>query len=188
MGLETTRWLRATLGDLNQMTRADISVIGISGGARPFRVAASATRFYAGEPLMRTPTYSSGATNANTVIVLTDTKPHVATDNFIGIASVDAQVNSAGTVIAHKTYAAVPIPGITRLRAKAKTATSIVDTDANLIAVLGDVIDFDLTAGVYTLDGTASSNASALEIVDGNVVKGTLDVTVDVRALRTAVS
>lgn len=169
------------------MTRADISVIGISGGARPFRVSASATRFYAGEPLMRTPTYSSGATNANTVVVLTDAKPTVGTDNFIGVASVDALVNAAGTVIAQTTKAIVPIPAITKLRGKAKTAANV-DTDAELLLILGDAVLFDLTSAVYTIDDTAAANTAGLEIVDGNPAKSTLDVTVDVRAMRTAVS
>lgn len=167
--------------------RADISVVGVSGGARPFRVAASATRFYAGEPIMRTPTYTSGATNANTVVVLTDGKPTVGTDNFVGVAAKDAQVNSAGTVIAHKASVVVPIPGVTRIRGRAKTAANV-DTDAELLAILGDLVLFDLTSAVYTIDDTAAANTAGLEIVDGNVAKQTLDVTVDARALRTAVS
>lgn len=169
------------------MSRLDLSTVGISGGSRAFRVAASVTRFFAGEPLMRTPTYSNGATNANNVIVLTDTKPRIATDNFIGIASKDALVNSSGTVIAQTTSAVVPIPYITKIRGRAKTAANI-DTDAELLLILGDLLDFDLTTAVYTIDDTAASNASALEVVDGNIAKQTLDVTVDARAMRTVIS
>lgn len=167
--------------------RGDISLIGAVGGARPFRVAASVTRFYAGEPIMRTPTYSSGATNSNNVIVLTDAKPRIATDNFIGVAAIDCLVNSAGTVIVQKTSVSVPIPQVTKVRGKGKTAANI-DTDAELLLILGDLVDFDLTAAVYTIDDTAASNASALEIQDGNIFKGTLDCTVDVRAFRTVIS
>lgn len=170
------------------MSRADIEVIGINGGNQPRRVAASATRFYAGEPMNNLSTYTSGAASVNTAVVLTDTKPRVATDNFIGISAQDALVNSAGTVLAHKCYITIPIPNVTRIRGRAKTATSVVDTDANLILVLNDYVDFDLTAAVYTIDGTAASNASGLMIVDGNVAKGTLDVITDGRAQRISIS
>lgn len=169
------------------MAKYDLSTVGISGGARRGRVAASDTRFYAGEPLMRTPTYSSGATNVNKVVVLTDTKPRVATDNFMGVATKDAEVGSTGTVIAHTTFFAAPIPWVTRIRGRAKTATNV-DTDAELLLILGDLVDFDLTTAVYTIDDVAASNASALEIVDGNPAKSTLDVIVDGRGMRTVIS
>lgn len=170
--------------------RTDISTVGIDGGNQPRRVAAAATRFYAGEPLMRTPTYTTGAISVHTVTPVTDAKPRIATDNFEGIASVDAQITSPTNtaVIAHKTYVTVPIPGVTRIRGRAKTATGLVDNDTDLIAILGNVIDFDLTNAVYTFDCTAASNASAFSIVDGNTIKGTVDVTVDPRAMRTVVA
>lgn len=169
------------------MTRADISTVGIDGGNQPRRVAASATRFYAGEPLNTVASYTNGAASVNTVVVLTDTKPRVGTDSFQGIAAKDASVNSAGTVIAHKTSVTVPIPNVTRIRGRAKTAASV-DTDAELLGILMDYLDFDLTAGVYTIDEAAASNASGLMCVDGNVAKQTLDVVVDARALRISIS
>ncbi len=169
-----------------RMAHGDISVIGISGGARPFRIAASATRYFAGEPMMRTPTYTTGATNANTITVVTDGKPRVATDDFIGIAAVDAPTLPT-TLAAHKTSVIVPIPSVTKMRGRAKVAANV-DTDAELLAILGDLVDFDLTSAVYTIDDTAASNASALQIVDGNPAKSTLDVTVDARGLRTVIS
>lgn len=169
------------------MARADISVVGINGGNQPRRVAASATRFYAGEPINAAYTLSSGAASVNTVVVLTDTKPRVATDNFQGIAAIDAQVNSSGTVIAHKTAVTVPIPSVTRIRGRAKVFANV-DTDAELLAIMFDAVDFDLTAGAYTIDDTAVSNASGLQVVDGNIVKGTLDCVVDTRQERYAVA
>lgn len=167
------------------MAKHDIRVVGVSYGARPFRVAASATRFYAGEPAMRTPTYSSGASNVNTVIVLTDTKPRVATDDFVGIFAKDA--TGTGTLVAHTTQVVVPVPNCTLIRGRAKTAANV-DTDAELIAILNDLVDFDLTTAVYTIDDTATSNASALQIVNGNTAKSTLDCIVDARGLRTVIS
>lgn len=169
------------------MAKGNVSTVGVDGGNQPFRVAASATRFYAGEPLNSLATQTSGAASVNTVVVLTDAKPRVATDNFAGIAAVDAQVNSGGTVIAHKTYASVPIPYITRVRAVAKTVANV-DTDAELILILWDAIDFDLTTAVYTWDDTAASNASAFVVRDGNPAKSTLDCVIDARGMRVAIS
>lgn len=164
----------------------DISVVGLSGGTRPYRIAASATRYYAGEPMMTTPTYLTGATNANTITVVTDAKPRIATDDFVGIAAKDAPTLPT-TLAAHTTSVIVPIPNTTILRGRAKVAANV-DTDAELLLILGDLVDFDLTASVYTIDDTAASNASALMIVNGNPAKSTLDVTVDVRAFRTVIS
>lgn len=169
------------------MSRGDIQVIGISGGVRPFRVAASATRFYAGEPLNSLVAQSSGAADVNTVVVLTDGKPVIGTDSFVGIAAIDAAVNAAGTVTAQTTQAKVPIPNITKMRGRAKTVANV-DTDSELLGVLHDLVLFDLTSSVYTIDETAAANTSGLEIVDGNPAKSTLDVVVDVRAVRNKIS
>lgn len=169
--------------------RGDFQTIGVDGGARPFRVAAAATRFYSGEPINFAGTYTSGVASVNTVVVLTDAKPVIGTDNFVGIAHKDAQVNSAGTVVAHKTSVTTIIGGLggTRIRGKAKTTTNI-DTDAELLAVLWDVVLFDLTTGVYTIDETGAADTSGLTIVDGIPSKGTLDVIVDARAMRADIS
>lgn len=169
------------------MAKADISTVGIDGGNQPRRVAASATRFYAGEPLNNLSTYTNGAASVNTAVVMTDTKPRVGTDNFIGIAAIDAQVNASATVIAHKTYVTVPLPQVTRIRGRAKVAANV-DTDAELLLILNDYLDFDLTTGVYTIDDTAASNASGLMCVDGNTAKSTLDVVTDGRAMRISIS
>lgn len=168
-----------------KMTKHDIRVVGVNGGARPYRVAASATRFYAGEPAMRTPTYSSGASNVNTVIVLTDAKPTVATDDFVGVFAKDA--TGTGTLVAHTTQVIVPIPQVTLIRGRMKTASNVT-TDAALILILNDITQFDLTAGAYTIDETATANTSGLQIVNGNTAKGTLDCVVDVRAMKTVIS
>ncbi len=165
------------------MARGDLQMIGISGGARPYRVAASATRAYSGEPMNFAGTYTSGAASANTTVVLTDAKPVIGTDNFVGILHNDMKVNSAGTVIAQKRNISVPIPSITRIRGKAKTTTNV-DTDAELLGVLWDFVLFDLTLAVYTIDESAAADTSGLTIIDGNPSKGTVDVIVDARAMR----
>lgn len=169
------------------MAKNDLSIVGFNAGNQPRRVAASATRFYVGEPLNMTGTYTSGASNANTVSVMADAKPVIGTDNFVGIAAKDAEVDATATVTAHKTLVTVPIPFVSRIRGKAKSAAAI-DTDAELVAILEDFVLFDLTSSVYTIDQAAAADTSGLKIVDGNIYKGTLDVVVDARAMRADIS
>lgn len=169
------------------MAKADLAMVGISCGARAYRVAASATRFYAGEPINSLATLTSGAANVNTAVVLTTTKPIIGTDDFLGVASSDAAVNSAGTVLASTFYVDVPIPYATIIRGRAKTAVNV-DTDAELLLILGDAVTFDLTASVYTINDTATVNTAGLTIVNGNIARQTLDVTVDARAMRVSIS
>lgn len=169
------------------MARADLSVIGVSGGAHPFRVAASATRGYAGEPINFEGTFTSGVASVNTVVVLTDAKPVIGTDNFVGVAAENMKVNSSGTVVAHELSVTVPIPYTTRIRGKAKTAANV-DTDTELLGIMWDYVLFDLTSSTYTIDDTAAANTSGLRIEGGIISKGLLDVTVDARAMRAAIS
>lgn len=169
------------------MTRGDISVIGVSGGARPFRVAASATRGYAGEPINQNSTYTTGVTATNTVIKASDGTPVItatgAVEAFVGISEKNMKVNAAGTVVAHKLSVIVPIPYCTRMRGKAKTAASV-DTDSELLGHLWDLVLWDLATTVYTIDEAGAADTSGLTIVDGIPAKGLLDVTVDARAMR----
>ena len=115
---------------------------------------------------------------------MTDTKPRIGTDSFVGVSAQNMKVDSAGTVVAHKLQVVVPIPSVTRIRGKAKTAASV-DTDSEILGLLWDYVDFDLTTGVYTIDEAAAADASALTIVDGNAAKGTLDVVVSAIGMRT---
>ena len=167
-------------------TRLDVHAIGITAGNWEMRVAASATRGYTGEPLMMTPTYTAGVSDVNTVVVVTDNKPTIATDEFKGICAKDFVVNSSGTVTAHKNLVTVPIPYATRLRAKAETKANI-DTDSELLGLFFDFVRFDLTGGVYTY-AASTANTAGLQIVSGNSTRGTLDAVVDARTLRTVIS
>lgn len=173
------------------MSRGDISVIGVSGGARPFRVAASATRGYAGEPINQNSTYTTGTTATNTVIVATDETPVItatgAVEAFVGISAENMKVNSAGTVLAHKLSVVVPIPYCTRMRGVGKVTTTF-DTDSELLGLLWDLVLWDLTSGVYTINDDSTADTSGLTIVDGIISKGLLDVTVDARAMRAEIT
>lgn len=169
------------------MARADIKVVGISAGARTFRVAASATRFYAGEPINFAGTNTSGAASVNTVVVLTDAKPVIGTDSFVGIAASDAPVNSSGTVLAGKVQVEVPIPSASIIRGLAKTKANV-DTDSELLGIMWDYLYFDLTAAVYTIDDVAAVNTAGLICIGGNIATQELDCWVDARAMRYAIS
>lgn len=169
------------------MAKHDLEVRGLHAGTDEFRVAASATRFYAGEPIMFAGTYTNGVASVNTVVVLTDAKPVIGTDNFVGIAAKDAEVNSSATVTAHKTLVTRYFPNITQIWGKAKVAASV-DTDSELLGVLFDYVLFDLTSTAYTIDETAAADTSALKIVNGNIARGLLGVVVDPRGDRADIS
>lgn len=165
------------------MSARDLRIVGESFN-KEFRVAANATAILPGEPVNSLATLSSGAASVNTVVVLTDGKPLIGTDNFKGIAS---KASTQTASVAGRVLVAVPYPNITEIWGKAKSAAAI-DTDAELLAILNDAVLFDLTNGVYTIDQAAASNAAGLTIVDGNIAKGELGVTVDPRVLRVTIS
>lgn len=167
-------------------TRIDVEVIGSSAVQR-HRVAASATRFYAGEPLEFNGTYTAGVASANTVVQAADAIPVIGTDNFVGIAAQDAPVGSDTTVDADWVAVTEVFPSFTRMRSKAKT-TGNVDTLTELIGLLWDFVLFDLTSGTFTLDETAAADTSGLTIKGGIFEVGLLDVVVDARALRADIS
>jgi hypothetical protein len=166
-------------------TRIDVEVIGVSA-VQKHRVAASATRFYAGEPLVSTPTMSSGIANSNTVTQAADGTPVIGTDSFVGIAAQDAPVGTDTTVDADWVDVTEVIPSFTRLRAKAKTATTC-DTLTELIGLMRDFYLFDLTSSVFTFDA-AGADTGGLTCVGGIWEKSLLDVTVDGRAMRHDIS
>lgn len=168
------------------MSRSDLKIIGINAGNRPYRVAASATRYYYGEPASTAGTYSSGACTTNTVVVTTDTKPIIGTDSFAGIFAMSAPATPA-TLAAHTSLVTVPLPNSSLIRGFAKTRANV-DTDAELLLILWDYVTIDLTAAVYTIDDVAAANTSGFRIENGNVAKQTLDVSVDARAMRISIS
>jgi len=162
------------------MAKFDVKVVGNAPNL-PFRVAASATRGYVGEPMMVVPSYTSGVSDVNTVVVLTDDKPVIATDQFIGIAAKDMEVNSAGTVLAHRTTVTVPRANETRIRAKVTTA-STADTETEAIGLLFDIYVFDLISSTYTWK-PAAADTGGFTARWYNFVKASLDCVVDARAI-----
>lgn len=165
------------------MSKYDLRVVGPSHN-REYRVASGATAINPGEPVNSLAAQTSGAASVNTAVVLTDGKPLIGTDNFLGIAAKAAThtASAAGRVSVSVIY-----PSITEIWGAAKSAAAI-DTDAELLAILFDTVLFDLTSSLYTIDQAAASNAAGLTIFDGNIAKGELGVTVDARALRLTIS
>lgn len=168
--------------------RIDIEVIGISAVQR-HRVAASATRFYAGEPLNFSATYTTGVADANTVTQAADATPVIdaagANAHFVGISAQDASVSNAGVVTAGYIDVVEVIPNFTRMRGKAETTTTC-DTLTELVGLLYDVVLWDSAtiSGVFQI-GAATADTSGLQIRGGIWEKSMLDVVVDFRAMRT---
>lgn len=155
------------------MAKGNITIVKQGGDVVKFRTDANATNLLIGEPAM------IGGGNNNYAIALTDGKPVIATDEFLGIVTraSDHTASVDGTVLID-----VPQPNKTVYRGKAKDTTAI-DTDAELLAVLNDNVLFDLTGTTYTIDEGNDANASGLMIRDGDIVRGTLDVVVKERAM-----
>lgn len=162
------------------MAKFDVKTIGQSTRL-PFRVAASATRGYVGEPMMVVPSYTSGVSDVNTIVVVTDDKPVIGTDQFIGILAKDMDVNSSGTVTAHRTVVDVPFANSTRLRTKVTTA-STADTESEAIGLLFDLYVFDLISSTYTWKPAAADTAG-FSARWYNVANSELDCVADVRVM-----
>ena len=169
--------------------RGDLSVIG-QQTTRKVRIAASATRYEVGEPIHNVGTQSSGASTSNTFVLAAADTPVIGTHRLGGVAISRCLPLSTGTIVAHTAIVARPIANGGFIRGKGETAANI-DTDAELLGIIGDVtlIDYNATGGtdggeLYTIKDVASADTSGLEIITGNIAKGTLDVIVDPRAYR----
>lgn len=147
----------------------------------PVRVAASATRGYVGEPMMVAPTYSSGVASVNTAVVVTDDKPVIGTDRYLGLLHEDMDVNSSGTVTAHRNTIECPYPNLTRTRGRVTTA-STADTESEAIGLLFDIYVFDLISSTYTWK-PAAADTGAFEARWYNIVTSELDCVVDTRGV-----
>ena len=167
------------------MAKADLSIVG---GAAVTPVVRFETEdrdtstliatIKAGEPVKRR------ATDLDAVEILITGEPTYTTtaSSFVGIA----EKESTETATADgKCDVSVCIPYITRLRGKATTAGNI-DLASELRAFLLNAVKFDGVSAItgntdttpYTIDenDTDDQNDAGLVIVDGDIVRGTLDV------------
>ena len=162
------------------MAKSDVRVIG-QASRQPFRVAASATRGYTGEPMIVAPTYTAGVSSVNTIVVLTDDLPVIGTNQFVGVLAKDMEVDSASTVTAHRTVVDVPYANTTRIEAKVTTAATA-DTESEAIGLLWDIYVFDLISSTYTWKPAAADTGGFTARWD-DVVGSKLQCVVDARAI-----
>ena len=162
------------------MAKGNFKVVGMAA-RQPFRIAASATRGYVGEPMINTATHTSGVASSNVIVVAVDDDVTVVTEQFVGVLAKDMEVDSAGTVTAHRTVVDVPFPQITRIEAAVKTA-STADTESEAIGLLHDIYMIDLTSSVYTWDA-AGADTAGFTAQWYNVARAALQCVVDPRAV-----
>ncbi len=170
--------------------QADLKVVGFSQET-PRRIAASSTRFYAGEPIHGLGTLTSGVVNTNTFVVAAADTPVIGTHRFAGVAIKNALPAVTGTLVAQTMFCAAPVPWLGRIRGKGETAADI-DTESEALGIIGDVtlIDYAATGSpssgpLYTIKTTVTAaDTSGLEIAEVNVARGTVDVYVDGRSYR----
>lgn len=170
------------------MAKFDLETRGITAGINRWRVATSATRALSGEPLINTPSYTTGVTNSNVVIQCANDQPVIGTHEWRGLCAQDFEVDSAAVVTAHYTKSVMYIPYATKCRGRIETTASM-DTQAELTGFIGDLTRFHRSATPdYRIQVGGEADTGPLQVVDGNFSKGTVDCVVDGRAFRTDVT
>lgn len=161
------------------MSKADISIVD-SGGKNVTPVItcnteANATAINVGEPV------KFKTAGSKYVIPVADAEPVIGTTTaVVGIAASD----STHTASADGTVQVYLVDSSTVLRAKAKSAAAA-DTDAEVIALKGKRVPFDLTSSVYTVDTAATDGATnGLLIVGGDSSTSSIDFVIRPSALQ----
>jgi len=157
------------------MNKNDVKIVQHPGPVREYDTedltnSDESTVLYVGEPVKRT----DGT--ADYLERLETGDPEIATDLFVGIVVKEGTETATAN---GKVLVNCLIPSQTVLRAKAVTATNI-NTAAKLLAFMHNSVTFTLTSTVFAIDEdeTDDPNVHGLRIIDGDIVKGTLDVLV----------
>jgi len=127
---------------------------------RVYQTEANTTAINPGEPVMLKTIGTSVYAAA-----LTDAKPIIGTDYFIGIA---AKTSTHTASADGEVEVFLPLPGFT-YRAKAKSSAAV-DTEAEIKALANKRVVFDLTSGIYTVDTSPGDGAT-----NGLMLTGTGD-------------
>lgn len=120
-----------------------------------------------------------GGTGGNYAVHIQDGDPEAGTDIFLGVVKSGSTNTAAVDGVMN-----VELVGPGSRLAGAMTTPANAATAANLLAILGDFVAFDRSAdtvaGVVTIDENEGDdpNVHGLWILDGDIVKGTLDVMV----------
>lgn len=115
-------------------------------------------------------------TGANFAVPCLDGTPIRGTDVMLGIT----KTASSATAAANGSIE-IEIVGPGSIISGRMTTPTNADTAAELLGIMGDYIDFDRSAataaGVLTIDeNEGSGNTHGLFVIDGDIVKGTLEV------------
>src|SRR5687768_10011207 len=146
------------------MAKGDVKII-IPGGLQAppairCRTEAGATAIFVGEPV------KVGGTGSNFAIPSADAEPLTSAPTFLGIASSDSvhTASADGDLLVNQI-----LPGML-LEVKAKSAAAV-DTQAEINALLNDLVLFDLTSGTYTVDTASAAATNGLVILGGDPLK-----------------
>ncbi len=157
------------------MALGDIRIVKGREIAVTFQTEANATAILAGEPV------KLKAAGSPYVIPCADGDLTIGTDTaFIGVAASSSThtASADGTV---RVY--MPLPD-NEYEMKATTYANV-DTQAEINALVGDRVSFDLAGGVYTLDENAGDDAAnALYILGGDPVTGKIRFSIRTDATR----
>jgi hypothetical protein len=149
------------------MAKGDVRVIANGGLQAPpagkYRTEAAATAIYTGEPV------KVGGTGTNYVIPSADAEPVTSAPTFVGIAASDSE----HTASADGDIDIILATPLVMFEAKAKSAAAV-DTQAEINALLNDLVAFDLTSSTYTVDTASAASTNGLIITGGNTVLGTV--------------
>jgi hypothetical protein len=124
--------------------------------------------------------------STNFVIALATGDPEIGTDEFVGVV----RKQSTETSTADGTVEVYTMTPATRLRGQMTTTTNA-DTAAELLGIIGDFIAIDVTGagtngptGVFTFDENEGTdpNVHGFKVIDGDIVKGSLDCSVHMNA------
>lgn len=144
------------------MAKNDIKVVSQDLPVITMRTEAAATAIYAGEPV------KIGGTGTNYAVPGADAEPNTTTLQM-GIAVSD----STQTATADGTVdVALFVPGAL-FEGQAKSAAAI-DTEAELLGLINDLVAFDLTSSSYTIETASAASTNGLRILGGDVETGTI--------------
>ena len=162
------------------MAKNDIQIIRGGGQTLEFpvedRTTSSDTVLFGGEPVKK------GGTGGNFATHLATAEPTNASGTIMLGVTIDGSTETS--TVDGIVNIQLLIPGKSVLRTKATDPTAI-NTDAKILAITGDAIDYDLSGITFTIDENSGDdpNVKGLLVIGGDPVTGTLDYVIKDYAL-----